>query len=1008
MADNTSDQFTMASFLDLLAQNQPQFQTRSALIILGLQNDFVAPQAGFLEELQPYGFLDRIKAVIPQFREKGEIVWARSEYAGDVTVNDSEEEHGERVIYRVEEKSDDVAVDSDSEEDHDDVDPLEADVDPSPPVSPTHPPDGMTRTQALLETIKQDRARSETPEELQRLPTIQRDEGSEELFLDKAERLRVFCIAGTWGAEIEDSFKPFMDESRDLQIIKTKYSAFTNTNLLLTLRTKLVTEIYLCGVLTNMSIYATAMDAARHGLVINVLEDCCGYRHRPLHDESVKQMKELMGATMAISLELSKLIGNSTESDPVRSSKDREIVEGALERMTLSDSLPGSTSTGTPSSSNAANDAEVSRPRRIRQKPIVRRSGGTRERAEAAVSNTQQESGVSVPHPNRMYKQPRFRGKRESQRLKDEFEKVDARIEGAIAKLNDHLNSGVRLIEDARKPAALTDDEERLVAAVRQKEGEASIPATVGTKNSDQDLGPDDMIGEGDSCIIQELLQSKGGPNPAAGDFDVENIFQQLYDEVRWQKMFHQQGEVPRLVAVQGEIGEDGTEPVYRHPSDQALPTMRFSPAVQQIREQVQKALKHPVNHVLIQLYRCGADYISEHADKTLDIVHGSSIANASFGAQRTMRLRLKKSALTPGQLETYEQDPAGSRQTQRTIMPHNSLFILGPKTNMRWLHGINTDKRPPSTRTEAETAYGGIRISLTFRHIGTFISPGADGRQRIWGQGATNKSKETAKRPINDNPSESEKLVHAFGKENHESDHFDWKRVYGNGSDVLHLRESPENTPILFLGLDRVQNLRVKMWLEELALPHATVEAPPEVEFSAFSKRRGRTVAFRDTDSKHTEVDGALEILAYLDRTIDSDGHTATKDDSTEEAGHNKDNTSLHPSFLYESVDIYTLWLHHFHVQFSSPHEPTATPHPLYFTLKHRDSSLDSNGFLAGATFTIVDCAIWPVIREMRYAMGTSRRTDLGRQEFDKEFPRLWAWFGRVEGRGATKRAMR
>ncbi|KAF2238131.1 hypothetical protein EV356DRAFT_338133 [Viridothelium virens] len=926
----------MASFLDLLAQNQPHFQTRSALIILGLQNDFVAPQAGFLEELQPYGFLDRIKAVIPPFREKGEIVWARSEYAGDVTVNDSEEEHGERVIYRVEEKSDDVAVDSDSEEDHDDVDPLEADVDPSPPVSPTHPPAGMTRTKALLETIKQDRAKSETPEELQGLPTIQRDEGSEELFLDKAERLRVFCIAGTWGAEIEDSFKPFIDPTRDLEIIKTKYSAFTNTNLLLTLRTKLVTEIYLCGVLTNMSIYATAMDAARHGLAINVLEDCCGYRHRPLHDESVKQMKELMGATMAISLELSKLIGKATESDPA-------LPQHQMQRMTLK----------------------------------------YRDREESGRSLSSEE--VEVPESVRR------------QRSRTRSKSPD----------------GVRLIEDARKPAALTDDEPspknaRLVAAARQKEREASIPAMVGSKSPDQDLGPDDVIGEGDSYIIQELLQSKGGPQSAADDHDVENIFQQLYDEVRWQKMFHQQGEVPRLVAVQGQIGEDGTEPIYRHPSDQALPTMRFSPAAQRIRERVQKVLKHPVNHVLIQLYRSGADYISEHSDKTLDIVRGSSIANASFGAQRTMRLRLKKSALTPEQLEKYEQDPAGSRQTQRTVMPHNSLFILGPKTNMRWLHGINTDKRPSSSRSDAETAYGGIRISLTFRHIGTFISPGADGRQGIWGQGATNKSKETAKPPINNDPSESEKLVHAFGKENHESDQFDWKRVYGNGSDVLHLRESPENTPILFLGPDRVQDLRVKMWLEELALPYATVEAPPEVEFSTFSKRRRRTIAFRDIDSKHTEVEGALEILAYLDRTIDKDGHAIRKDNSAEETRHKKGNTSFSLSFLYESMDLYTLWLHHFQVQFLSPHDPTATPHPLYFALKHRDSSLDSNGFLAGPTFTVADCAIWPVIREMRYAMATSRRTDLGQQEFDKEFPRLWAWFGRVEGRGATKRAMR
>ena len=458
MADNGSAQFTMASFLDLLAQNQPQFQTRRALIILGIQNDFVAPSASFMEELQPYGFLDRLKNVIPHFRETGDIVWARSEYRGDVTVNDQEEERGERVIYQVEEKADDVAVDSDSEQDHDDIDPLEADVDPSPPVSPTHPPPGMTRTKVLLETLKQ-RPDSKTPEEAQKVPTIRRGEGKEELFLDKTERIRALCLAGTWGAEFEDSFKPFIDEMNDLQIIKPKYSAFSGTNLLLTLRTKLITEIYLCGVLTNMSIYATAMDAARHGFDINVLEDCCGYRHRPLHDESVKQMKELMGATIKISLELYGLPEKGAESDPVRSFKDREIVEGGLANMTLSDGLPDLVAADSTTSSNAADDAEVSKPRRVRQKPLVRRSGGTRERAQAAVADAQQESGVSELPPNRIYKKPRFRGNQDKQRLKDETEKVDARIDGAIAKLNDHLNNGVKLLEDARKAARLTDDE---------------------------------------------------------------------------------------------------------------------------------------------------------------------------------------------------------------------------------------------------------------------------------------------------------------------------------------------------------------------------------------------------------------------------------------------------------------------------------------------------------------------------------------------------------------------
>lgn len=32
------------------------------------------------------------------------------------------------------------------------------------------------------------------------------------------------------------------------------------------------------------------------------------------------------------------------------------------------------------------------------------------------------------------------------------------------------------------------------------------------------------------------------------------------------------------------------------------------------------------LNHVLIQKYRNGEDYISEHSDKTVDIVRGTSI----------------------------------------------------------------------------------------------------------------------------------------------------------------------------------------------------------------------------------------------------------------------------------------------------------------------------------------------------------------------------------------------
>lgn len=64
-----------------------------------------------------------------------------------------------------------------------------------------------------------------------------------------------------------------IEKEKDLQMIKTHYSAFSSTSLLLTLRTKLITELYICGCITNLSVYATAMDAARYGIRVTLVDD---------------------------------------------------------------------------------------------------------------------------------------------------------------------------------------------------------------------------------------------------------------------------------------------------------------------------------------------------------------------------------------------------------------------------------------------------------------------------------------------------------------------------------------------------------------------------------------------------------------------------------------------------------------------------------------------------------------------------------------------------------------
>ena len=198
------------------------------------------------------------------------------------------------------------------------------------------------------------------------------------------------------------------------------------------------------------------------------------------------------------------------------------------------------------------------------------------------------------------------------------------------------------------------------------------------------------------------------------------------------------------------------------------------------IRAHVERALQHPVNHVLIQLYRSGADYISEHSDKTIDVVRDSRIVNLSLGARRTMTLKTKKDSLQTD--DGGEQPQLAQRRTQRVPLPHNSLFVMGLQTNAHWMHSVHTDKRPDSTKEPEER---GARISLTFRRIGTFLTPAAPHPQRIYGQGATRKTRAEAQ-PVVLGGAEAERLLAAFGTENHQSE-FNWDEAYGEGFDVLH-----------------------------------------------------------------------------------------------------------------------------------------------------------------------------------------------------------------------------
>ncbi len=78
------------------------------------------------------------------------------------------------------------------------------------------------------------------------------------------------ALSGEWGGEVIEELAPIPGE---YVIRKRRYSAFFGTDLDLLLRERGVRNLYLTGVLTNICIYATALDASMRGYRVSVFRD---------------------------------------------------------------------------------------------------------------------------------------------------------------------------------------------------------------------------------------------------------------------------------------------------------------------------------------------------------------------------------------------------------------------------------------------------------------------------------------------------------------------------------------------------------------------------------------------------------------------------------------------------------------------------------------------------------------------------------------------------------------
>ena len=528
------------------AASIPRFETRKALIIINLQNDSLYAEGDVFITKNP-DFVPRLKEMIPYFRKNGDVVWVNT-HIGVTTspppidserIEDESDKLAEKNRQAQNSKEQQIRDEAKREEDARNSG-LEK-VDPKGGSDyPTFYPSSKSR-QILARASAKIRAEKRSVE-MQVFQTDQGDSFEKHLSKPRKGQQARFYIAGTKGAEICDELTDLVDEESDLIVTKYYYSAFDQTSLLTALRTKLVTEVYLCGVLTNVGVYSTAADAVQHGLQVTLIEDCLGYRSEEKHLEALRQMADIMGIHGIDSEEIIEESGGRPVPDA--------LTPGiTLEELSLSHKQ------------EAADDGSK----------VVGVAFGKSESAAAETGGATKVGGrpqsppVKVVNPNRPSSPERS------------IQRAKQTLKGKGKEASPTIKSGT--------------------SASKNRNSWQSRSAT---------LGPNDSIGSGDSKIVYNIISSS----------IINDAFDQMKEEVSWKTMFHRTGQVPRLVAVQGEVGKFGDIPIYRHPADESPPLFPFTPTVQKIRRQVESRLKQAFNHALIQLYRDGEDNISEHSDK--------------------------------------------------------------------------------------------------------------------------------------------------------------------------------------------------------------------------------------------------------------------------------------------------------------------------------------------------------------------------------------------------------
>lgn len=102
--------------------------------------------------------------------------------------------------------------------------------------------------------------------------------------------------SGSWDGGVIDELEP---TPNDLYVDKVRFDAFLWTSLDPLLQGLGVSDLVVCGVVTNVCVESTVRAGFMKDYPITLLEDCCASRTTRRHEIGVEAMRDLGFATIA-------------------------------------------------------------------------------------------------------------------------------------------------------------------------------------------------------------------------------------------------------------------------------------------------------------------------------------------------------------------------------------------------------------------------------------------------------------------------------------------------------------------------------------------------------------------------------------------------------------------------------------------------------------------------------------------------------------------------------------